>query len=47
MVCEQKIKELERQLGRRLTKEEKKRVQEKMHHNESYEHPVEEEAIAC
>ena len=34
MVCEQFIKEFEKRLGRKLTKEEKKKIQEKMHHSE-------------
>jgi hypothetical protein len=47
LVCEERIKELEKRLGRKLTKEEKKKVQEKLHHNEAHEHPIEEEAITC
>lgn len=47
MVCELVIKELERRLNRRLTPEEKKKVEEKMHHSEIFEHPREEEPIVC
>lgn len=45
MVCEQRIKEMEKVLNRKLTPEEKKKVEEKCHHNEIYEHPREEEPI--
>lgn len=47
MVCELKIKELEGRLGRKLTREEKRRVEEKMHHNECLKHLREEEPITC
>lgn len=47
MVCEKKIKEIEKYLGRKLTKEEKKKVEEKMHHNEMTSHEHTEEPIAC
>lgn len=47
MVCEQKIEEMERILGRKLTRQEKKEVERKMHHNECHEHPNEEEPITC
>ena len=47
MTCWEMVKQLEKALNRKLTKEEKKKVEERMHHNESYEHPKEEEAIAC
>jgi len=45
MVCEQKIEEMEKMLGRKLTPEEKRKVEEMMHHNESHNHPREEEPI--
>ena len=45
MVCEIRIKELERALGRKLTPEEKKKVQERMHHTEQAEIKPEEEMI--
>jgi hypothetical protein len=38
MVCEQKIKELERRLKRKLTPKEKAEVERKMHHNELGHH---------
>jgi hypothetical protein len=48
MTCDQKIKELERRMNRRLTPAERKAVQEKLHHNEIHEHEhQEEEAIVC
>jgi hypothetical protein len=47
MVCEQKIKELERRLNRKLTPAEKKAVQEKLHHNEAHTHEQEEEPICA
>jgi hypothetical protein len=47
MVCELKILELERKLGRKLTKEEKDKVKYLMHHAESSEHKQEEEPIAA
>lgn len=47
MVCEELIKQMEKQLGRKLTSKEKRAIEEKMHHNEMHEHPKEEEAIAC
>lgn len=47
MVCEQKIAELERRLGRKLTAKEKKAVQEKLHHSEAYNHSHEEEPICA
>ncbi len=34
MVCELKIRQLEKLLGRKLTEKEKKKVREKMHHVE-------------
>ena len=34
MVCELKIKELEKQLRRKLNEREKKKIKEKMHHVE-------------
>ena len=34
MVCELKIKQLEKMFGRKLTEEEKRKVREKMHHAE-------------
>jgi hypothetical protein len=47
MVCEEKIKELERRLKRKLTPAEKRAVQEKMHHNEAHYHEHEEEPICA
>jgi len=47
MVCEEKIMELERRLGRKLSAEEKRKVEEKLHHSEISEYPLEEEPIAC
>lgn len=38
MVCEIKIKELEKQLDRKLTPLEKRKVEEKLHHNEIGHH---------
>ncbi len=32
MVCEQRIRDVEKSLGRELTKEEKEKIREKMHH---------------
>lgn len=51
MVCWLKIKELEKQLGRKLSEKEKQKIREKMHHvevedddgNESYEENEKEE----
>ena len=43
MVCEEMIKQMERRLKRKLTKDEKKKVEEKMHHAEITE-PYAEEA---
>ena len=34
MVCEETIRKMEERLKRKLTSEEKKRVEEKMHHSE-------------
>ena len=50
MVCELLIKQMERNLGRKLTKEEKKKVEEKMHHSEIDEDNGEnrsEEELVC
>jgi hypothetical protein len=49
MVCQTKIKELEKKLKRKLTPVEKKRIEELMHHTESSEHKhrKEEEPIPC
>jgi hypothetical protein len=43
MVCQQKIKELERRMKRKLTPAERKAVEEKLHHNEIHKHEREEE----
>jgi len=45
MVCEQKIKELEKKLNRKLTPREKAEVERRMHHNEAHHHNHEEECI--
>jgi len=47
MVCEQMIKQLEKNFGRKLTPAEKKKVQEKLHHAETSEHRQEEEPIVA
>jgi hypothetical protein len=47
MVCDEIIKQLERKMNRKLTPAEKKKVQEKLHHSETSEHPKEEECVAC
>ena len=46
MVCEEMVKELERRLKRKLTPEEKKLVEERMHHSEIY-HTNREEELIC
>jgi len=47
MVCEEFIKNMERRLGRKLNPQERKKVEEKMHHSEIDEdrHKQEEELI--
>ena len=47
MVCEERIKQLEKRLNRKLTSAEKKAVQEKLHHCEAHSHPQEEEPICA
>jgi len=47
MVCELLIKEMERKLKRKLTKEEKKKVEEKMHHSEVNEDRREEDLVCA
>lgn len=34
MVCELKIAEIEKRLGRKLTKEEKAKIEQRLHHSE-------------
>lgn len=43
MVCEEKIMEMERRLGRKLTFKEKKEVERRMHHCEEHKPKREEE----
>ena len=43
MVCELKIKELERELGRKLTEKEKKNIRQKMEHVDIEDESREEE----
>jgi len=45
MVCEQMIREMERKLRRKLTPEEKRRVEDKCHHSEINHTNKEEELI--
>ena len=42
MVCELRIKQLERRLGRKLTEKEKKEIREEMHHSEIEDNEKEE-----
>jgi len=46
MVCELIIRQMERKLNRKLTKEEKRKVEEKMHHSEISDNKREED-LAC
>jgi len=45
MVCELKIKQLEKELGRKLTENEKKKIREKMGHVEIEDEDIEKEEI--
>lgn len=45
MVCWLKIKQLEKQLGRKLTEKEKRKIREKMHHVEIRNEDNEKEKI--
>jgi predicted metal-binding protein len=48
MVCWEKIKQMEKELGRKLTKKEKEKVEKLMHHNEiHHEHKDEEVNCLC
>jgi len=47
MVCELIIKEMERKLKRKLTKEEKREVEEKMHHSEINDNKTEEDLVCA
>ena len=47
MVCDKIIQQLEQKIKRKLTPEERKKVQEKLHHTESSEYKHEEELIAA
>lgn len=47
MVCELMIKEMERKLKRKLTPQEKKKVEEKMHHSEINDNKTEEDLVCA
>jgi hypothetical protein len=45
MVCEEFIKNMEKRLKRKLTIEERKKVEEKMHHSEASQDKNEQEVV--
>lgn len=47
MVCEQFIKNMERKLKRKLNPQEKKEIEEKMHHSEINKDEKEEELVCA
>lgn len=47
MVCEEFIKNMERKLGRKLNPQERKKIEEKMHHSEISEDKREEEMVCA